>query len=162
MVDVRIDRKARAGLDRPSWDRLRRRIARMVKAAGLADAVGAGLAPALELEACVRFTDDEVIHQLNRDYRGIDRPTDVLAFAQREGEAGALHPEVLGDVIISVATATRQARRGLEAELMFLAAHGLCHLLGYDHRDDAQEVAMNARMAALLAESERRGPVRAA
>jgi probable rRNA maturation factor len=113
-------------------------------------------------EVSLRLTDDASIRRLNRDYRAKDKPTDVLAFAQREGPAGALHPAVLGDLVISVETARRQARRGLAAELLHLASHGLCHLLGYDHRDDAEEREMNARAAALRGEAKRRGRVRAA
>src|SRR5688572_15030915 len=112
----------------------------MVKAAGRSEG-----APR-ELEVSLWITGDAEIQTLNRDYRGKNKPTDVLAFAQREGEGGALHPENLGDLIISLPTARRQAKRGLAAELAFLAAHGLCHLLGYDHRDDAEEAEMNARM----------------
>lgn len=137
---------------------LRSRISRMVRAAGLSES------PPLELEMSVRLTDDPTIHELNRDYRDKDKPTDVLAFAMREGEGGGLHPEQLGDIVISVDTAERQAsaERGLVGELLFLAAHGLCHLLGYDHRDDDEEREMNARMAALLGEAERKGRIRAA
>jgi probable rRNA maturation factor len=115
-----------------------------------------------DFEVALRLTGDEAIRELNRDYRGKDKPTDVLAFAQREGEAGRLHPELLGDIIISVPTAARQAKRGLAAELVHLASHGLCHLLGYDHRDDAEERTMNARAAALRREGRRTGRVRAA
>ena len=102
------------------------------------------------------LTDDERIHQLNKIYRGKDRPTDVLAFAMHEGEDGALSAQagLLGDVVISVATAARQAAERkvtLADELELLFAHGLCHLLGYDHQDDAEERTMNARMARLLA-----------
>jgi probable rRNA maturation factor len=146
--------------------RLRGRVARMLRAAGLSEG---GARP---LEAALQLTDDAGIHELNRDYRAKDAPTDVLAFAMREGEGGSLHPEVLGDIVISVDTARRQARRKrpmhigerepLLCELLFLAAHGLCHLLGYDHRDDAEEAAMNARMQALLDESARRGRTRPA
>jgi probable rRNA maturation factor len=64
--------------------------------------------------------------------------------------------------VISIDTARRQARRGLHAELLHLASHGLCHLLGYDHRDDAEERTMNARAAALRREAKRTGRVRAA
>jgi len=115
-----------------------------------------------DYEVSLRLVDDAQIHALNRGYRKKDRPTDVLAFAQREGPAGALHPALLGDIVISVDTARRQARRGLYRELIHLASHGLCHLLGYDHRDDAEEAEMNARAAALRAEARRRGAVRAA
>ncbi len=138
--------------------RLRRELARMVRAAGLSE----GRA----LEASFRLTTDAVIHELNRGYRAKDKPTDVLAFAQREGPPGATGDEVLGDVVISVETARRQAKKrsplGLAAELRFLASHGLCHLLGYDHQTDAQEASMNARMATLLAEAGRSGRVKPA
>jgi probable rRNA maturation factor len=134
---------------------LRTEVARMIRAAARHD----GRA---DYDASLRLVDDAAIHALNRDYRGKNKPTDVLAFAQREGPAGALHPELLGDVVISIDTARRQARRGLYRELLHLASHGLCHLLGYDHRDDDEERTMNARAAALRAEASRRGPVRAA
>ena len=152
-VDVAFDRGL--AVDRAG---LRRALRRMVMAAARHDD-----AP---LEAAFRFTTDAVIHQLNRDFRAKDRPTDVLAFAQREGPPGATATAVLGDVIVSVETARRQQQRrgaaGLDTELRFLAAHGLCHLLGYDHQTDAQERTMNARMAALIGEAARAGKVRAA
>ena len=115
-----------------------------------------------DFEVALRLTTDAEIHALNRDYRKKNKPTDVLAFAQREGPGGKLHPTLLGDIVISVDTARRQAKRGLEKELLHLASHGLCHLLGYDHRDDAEEKAMNARAAKLRKEGARRGAVKAA
>jgi probable rRNA maturation factor len=117
-----------------------------------------------DFEVALRLTTDAEIRALNRDYRAKDRPTDVLAFAQREAAATSvgLHPHVLGDIVISVETARRQARRGLAAELLHLASHGLCHLLGYDHRTDEEERVMNARAAALRREGARRGRVKAA
>jgi len=115
-----------------------------------------------DFEVALRLTTDAEIKVLNRDYRAKNKPTDVLAFAQREGPAGALHPRLLGDIVISVETARRQAKRGLEKELFHLASHGLCHLLGYDHRNDAEETAMNARALALRREGSRRGRVKPA
>ncbi|MGN6105247.1 MAG: rRNA maturation RNase YbeY [Kofleriaceae bacterium] len=135
--------------------RLATEVARMVRAAARHE----GRA---DFEVSLRLTTDAEIHRLNRDYRGKNKPTDVLAFAQREGPTGALHPEVLGDLVISVETARRQAKRGLYPELLHLASHGLCHLLGYDHRDDEEERVMNARAAALRQEAKRRGRIRAA
>ncbi|QFZ92963.2 rRNA maturation RNase YbeY [Synechococcus elongatus] len=101
-------------------------------------------------EACLRFVDDGEIQQLNRDYRQQDKPTDVLAFAALEDAIPlGLEPEeplYLGDVIISVPTAQRQALgHPLETELAWLAAHGLLHLLGWDHPDDEQLEAMLAQ-----------------
>lgn len=126
------------------------------------------LAPpaAVSLEASLRLTDDETIRQLNREFRHKDKPTDVLAFAQREGPWAGVGPQLLGDIVISLPTARRQAKRktpaGVFTEVRFLASHGLCHLLGYDHNDDEEERVMNARMAALLEQAPGRGPIRAA
>jgi probable rRNA maturation factor len=157
LVSVAFDDSARRRLGPSERAELRRRLRRMVRAAALAEGRRGGL------EASFRLTEDATIHGLNRDFRGRDRPTDVLAFAQREGEGAALFPDLLGDVVISIETAERQRRgRSLSGELLFLAAHGLCHLLGYDHRDDAEEAEMNARMKRLLAEARRRGKTRAA
>ena len=142
-------------LDAKLTKQLTREVSRMVRAAALSDG-------RKDYEVVLRLCDDAAIHELNRDYRAKDKPTDVLAFAQREGPAGALHPELLGDLVISVDTARRQARRGLAVELLHLASHGLCHLLGYDHRDDDEERVMNKRAATLRREARRSGRVQAA
>jgi probable rRNA maturation factor len=97
------------------------------------------------VELSVALVDDETIRALNRDYRHKDRATDVLAFAMREGEPTPGQdggPQLLGDVIISAATAAQQARqreRPLRDELTMLLAHGLLHLLGYDHQTRREE-----------------------
>jgi probable rRNA maturation factor len=99
------------------------------------------------VELSVALVDDTTIHALNRQYRRKDKPTDVLAFPMQE-PAPATFSGLLGDVIVSVDTARRQAarrRRPLLAELTLLLAHGLLHLLGYDHRNDAEERVMTAR-----------------
>jgi len=133
--------------------RLRREIGRMVHAVALSER-------RKDVEVAVRLCTDATIRELNRDYRDIDKPTDVLAFAQRE--AANADRSVLGDIVISVETANRQAKQGLHAELLHLASHGLCHLLGYDHQSDADEHVMNARASALRREAVRLGRVRAA
>ncbi len=133
--------------------KLRREVARMVKAAALSER-------RKDLEVALRLCDDATIRELNRDYRSKDKPTDVLAFAQREAQT-ADHA-LLGDIVISVDTAKRQAKKGLYAELLHLASHGLCHLLGYDHRDDEEERVMNERAAGLRKEAARSGRVKAA
>lgn len=107
-----------------------------------------------ERELSLLLCDDATIHALNRDFRGKDKPTDVLAFAMGEGEHAELHPHVLGDVVISLDTAARQAReakRALEDEVTMLLAHGLLHLLGLDHRDRREERRMTARTDLLRA-----------
>ncbi|MBQ5832273.1 MAG: rRNA maturation RNase YbeY [Selenomonadales bacterium] len=109
-------------------------------------------------EVSLMFTDDETIHEMNREYRGIDRPTDVLSFALEEGEEEEIYggPEenLLGDIIISVETATRQAEEyghSVEREMAFLALHGMLHLLGYDHMEEEERQEMRAQEEAILA-----------
>ena len=95
----------------------------------------AGAARSLRVrgEMSLVLAGDGLLHRLNREYRGKDRPTDVLSFPGEGGEAG------LGDVVISVQTAERNARSGgrtLARELDVLALHGFLHVLGYDHETD--------------------------
>ena len=108
-------------------------------------------------EVSLMFTDDETIHEMNREYRGIDRPTDVLSFALEEGEEEEIYggPEenLLGDIIISVETATRQAEEyghSVEREMAFLALHGMLHLLGYDHMEEEERLEMEAHQKEIL------------
>ena len=118
-------------------------------------------------DVSLTFTDDEEIHQLNREYRGIDRPTDVLSFAMQEDGVEELDiifevesedeadpiSGMLGDIIISVDTAIAQSEEyghSLEREIGFLFVHGFLHLIGYDHQDDAAEVEMTAKQEAIL------------
>lgn len=124
--------------------------------------VAVGRTESLELELSVNFCDDETIRVMSRDYRGMDKPTDVLAFSLREGPTGKIHPEQLGDVVVSLETAKRQKKTTLLAEVSLLAAHGLCHLLGYDHQNAAQTKEMNERIKKILTESTRRGRIQAA
>ena len=109
-------------------------------------------------EVDITLVDDAAIHELNRTYRGIDRPTDVLSFALDEGEE---EPEVdddeiellLGDVIISAPTAVRQGEEyghGLEREMTYLAVHGMLHLLGYDHMEEKDKLIMRKREEEVL------------
>ena len=84
-------------------------------------------------ELSLVLSGDRLLQRLNRDYRGKDKPTDVLSFPGEGGEAG------LGDIVISVETAERNARslgRTLPQELDVLALHGLLHVLGHDHETD--------------------------
>jgi len=105
-------------------------------------------------ELSIVLTDDDHIHELNKVYRGKDRPTDVLAFAMREGKFSNLAGELLGDVIVSIPTARRQAEeRQVDAlaEVTMLLAHGLLHLLGWDHDTPARDRAMRKETDRLCA-----------
>jgi len=107
-----------------------------------------------ESEVSFLLTDDATVHELNKSYRKINRPTDVLAFALREGDFAELAGAALGDVVISVHTARKQAdERGaaLVDEITMLAAHGLLHLLGWDHDTPAKDRRMRAETDRLCA-----------
>jgi probable rRNA maturation factor len=87
-------------------------------------------------EVCVSLVDDAEIQQLNSLYLGKDKPTNVLSFSLQEGEFSGINPDILGDIVISVETAIRDAAKsGLTSseEIDFLIIHGLLHLLGYNH-----------------------------
>ncbi len=109
-------------------------------------------------ELSVTLTTDEKIHALNKKYRGIDRATDVLSFAFRESDEPEIlgeTVEILGDIIISVERAESQAAdfgHSFLREIIFLEVHGLLHLLGYDHIEDADRVEMEAEQDFVMAE----------
>src|SRR5512139_3189413 len=118
-----------------------------------------------EVEVALVVTSDEAVQALNREYRGIDSPTDVLSFAAQEAAAAepdlALPPELaaemdrhLGDIVIAYPYASRQAQHfgnTVAAELRLLAIHGTLHLLGYDHATPEEEETMWAEQEAILA-----------
>ncbi len=100
-------------------------------------------------EVSITLTNNEHIHELNLRYRGIDRPTDVLSFALNEGEEPEIFDgpmvDVLGDIIISVERAVEQAAEyghSVQREIAFLTVHGMLHLLGYDHMEEADRIEM--------------------
>lgn len=110
-------------------------------------------------EVSVLLTDDVDIKQLNRDYRGIDAPTDVLAFSMHEGEDGDVNPSLLGDLVVSLETAARQAATtdglggvcgNLETETALLTVHGMLHLLGYDHQTQEEAEIMFERQESIF------------
>jgi len=107
-------------------------------------------------EVSLTFVDDDSIQVLNRDHRAKDRPTDVLSFPQwnpGDDMPPAPLPIPLGDIVISVETAERQAAEyghTIEREIGFLMAHGLLHLLGLDHETPEEEAEMRDRQRHLL------------
>lgn len=105
-------------------------------------------------EICIELTNDAIIHEFNRDYRNVDRPTDVLSFPSSEGEELISVPDGhLGDIMISVETAGRQAEElfhSTEREITFLAIHGTLHVLGYDHMVPDDEEIMTRRQREII------------
>jgi probable rRNA maturation factor len=111
-----------------------------------------------EIELSIVLTDDAEIRALNRDWRGQDKPTNVLSFPQMsfgDGEAPAPDaPALLGDVVIALETCQREVAAGdaasLADHLSHLVVHGVLHLLGHDHENDAEAEEMERRETALL------------
>jgi probable rRNA maturation factor len=145
-INILVDEGVEAGIE-PSW---LEDVAQRVLAAEKADA---------KAEVGIVVTGQEMVQQLNRDYRGQDEPTDVLAFSTREeadgpsfifAPDGLLH---LGEVIISYPQALKQAEEHghtLKRELSILLIHGLLHLLGYEHEEKEPRSKMQAREKELL------------
>jgi len=133
-------------LDEVSAERISALLARVLEGEAVED--GAGLT--------IEIADDELLHELNREHRGVDGPTDVLSFAAEEGEAfpGAPdQPRYLGDIAVSVETVRRNAAEaGLTTaqEIDHVLVHGVLHLLGWDHESDEDEAAMRAREESYL------------
>lgn len=139
VVEVRAERLSGAAAH---LRQLRRSAARFLAALDLED-----------VELSVLLTDDAGIRSLNRSWRRKDRPTDVLSFPVGSPPPGMKRPRHLGDVILSLDTARRQARahgRSLAAELDLYLAHGVLHLLGYDHHRRADAIRMARLESSLL------------
>lgn len=111
-----------------------------------------------ERYASIVLTNDELIHIYNREYRNVDRATDVLSFPADEGDDLVSPPDgFLGDIMISVPRAEQQGKElghSTERELAFLAVHGILHLLGYDHIDPKDEKLMLSRQREIMASEE--------
>jgi probable rRNA maturation factor len=106
-------------------------------------------------EVSILLVDDQQIKKLNKEYLGRNRPTDVISFSQIEGECSHINTHLLGDVVISVETAKRQAKENniiLQDEITFLLIHGILHMLGYDHEGSVRkEREMRVKERELLA-----------
>jgi len=154
-LGIQIDKKFQ-GLVKERWLR------RVVEGCFSTQSAGA------EVELGLLITDDETVRELNRRYRGIDEPTDVISFALTEEKTdgdsspfvtppdGFLH---LGEVIVSYPQAVRQAEEqhhGIEEEIALLVVHGTLHLLGYEHDEPVREQEMRAVEERILFEVEKR------
>ena len=117
-------------------------------------------------EVTVTFVDDESIQDLNREYRNLDKPTDVLSFSMWEESESELKinydgderpgEDPIGDIVISLPTAKRQSEEyghSLEREIGFLFVHGFLHLIGYDHQDEQSERIMMEKQELVLQEA---------
>ncbi|MEO5324873.1 rRNA maturation RNase YbeY [Mesorhizobium sp. CC13] len=141
-VELDIDLMVEAG----AWageDELRALVERAVPAA-LAEA-GADMAQGVELSLV--FTDDESIRRLNAEWRGKDKPTNVLSFPAFPIAPGDPLPPMLGDIVLASETVAREAAeedKPLENHITHLIVHGLLHLLGYDHETDEEAEEMEA------------------
>lgn len=144
VIDVRIEPSLRSGLRAP-W--VRRIVERTLAFAQV---------PPSEVSLLV--TGDDEVRRLNRDYRGIDRTTDVLSFRLTESAVEFPRPSEapveLGQVVVSFPQALRQARdygHSTGREVAFLVTHGTLHLLGYDHQSSEDKARMTAAQEAVLA-----------
>jgi probable rRNA maturation factor len=117
---------------RVDTSRLRRSLKRLLKELNCKDP-----------EISLLLVDDEKIREINKAYLNRDRSTNVISFPMAQGLFGHIHPEILGDIILSTETAARDARTGhldFMDEVEFLLIHGLLHLIGYNHENtDADE-----------------------
>ncbi len=147
-VELYVDESTTSGIDAETWQVWFQRWLTQLQP---------DQSPIDAYELSLRLTDDREIQTLNAQYRQKDQPTDVLAFAALEVDLPAPtaleEPLYLGDIVISIETAIGQAQQqghSLEQELAWLAAHGLLHLLGWDHPDDEQLQQMLQQQATLL------------
>jgi probable rRNA maturation factor len=148
-TDIQIDERFQPEID-----------ARLIEQAIMAALAAEGVAGVIEVSVLV--TDDATLHQLNRDYRNVDAPTDVLSFADDDESDSAPTafvrppdaPRYLGDLAISYERVVAQATEyghSRARELAFLTVHGMLHLLGYDHeRGAAEQAAMRAREEVIM------------
>lgn len=105
-------------------------------------------------ELSVVFTDDAAIRALNAEWRGKDKPTNVLSFPAFPPAKGGPLPPMLGDIVLAAETVAREAQeenKPLESHMTHLVIHGLLHLLGYDHETDDEAEEMEAVERAALA-----------
>ncbi len=110
-----------------------------------------------QVEFNVILVDNDYIHNLNKEYRNIDRETDVITFALEDDKilVNASNSRILGDIYISVEKAKEQAleyQHSFKREIIFLAVHGFYHLLGYDHRNKEEEEIMFRKQEEVLDE----------
>lgn len=148
MIDVAVERVAGDWPDAVDWPNLATRAARAATEASPLAHLSAG---DMGAEISIRLSDDDEVHILNRDYRGKDKPTNVLSFPQIEPAliADMVRADgaelLLGDIVLAWQTCAREAEEkgvAVDAHAAHLVVHGTLHLLGYDHMTDEEAVQM--------------------
>jgi probable rRNA maturation factor len=141
VIEVAIEAKDWASLEAPS---------KLVQTAILAAVEGSGLVLAVNAEISIVLCSDAFIHELNREWRGYDAPTNVLSFPAGGDPASA---PLLGDIVIAFETASREAfeaGKPLRDHVAHLLVHGFLHLIGHDHVEAAEAAAMETLERAIL------------
>ncbi len=153
--------KTAVGIEAGEWKKIgavRALVRRAARVAWKRGNTGDFFIPVKDVEVSVVLSDDEHIRVLNRDYRNLDRPTNVLSFAalDADDDEPLIEPVLLGDIAVAYETTAREAAEAgisVEDHLFHLIVHGVLHLIGYDHIDDADAEVMEALEISILAEN---------
>jgi len=147
-------------LSDPRWCEGFGNIEALCRSAAVAAFVVAGLAPTMEHELSILLTDDAELRRLNRRFRGVDKPTNVLAFPGEDAGEDTVGGHLLGDVALGFETVCREARERETAadHLAHLVVHGCLHLAGYDHHEVTDAARMEAAEVAALTRLGRPNP----
>lgn len=152
-VDLRVDCKAW----KDALPDVKKTVEKAVRAAWKAGNTGDFALPVKNAEVSVMLTNDDAVHALNREYRGVDRPTNVLSFAALDDEDEPIvDPMLLGDIVVAFETTEREAaeqNKSPEEHLFHLIVHGVLHLIGYDHVEDADAEVMEALETKIMIEN---------
>lgn len=152
-VDLRVDCKAW----KDALPDVKKTVEKAVRAAWKAGNTGDFALPVKNAEVSVMLTNDDAVHALNREYRGVDRPTNVLSFAALDDEDEPIvDPMLLGDIVVAFETTEREAaeqNKTLAEHFFHLIVHGVLHLIGYDHVEDADAEVMEALETKIMVEN---------
>ncbi len=152
-VDLRVDCKAW----KDALPDVKKTVEKAVRAAWKAGNTGDFALPVKNAEVSVMLTNDDAVHALNREYRGVDRPTNVLSFAALDDEDEPIvNPMLLGDIVVAFETTEREAaeqNKSPEEHFFHLIVHGVLHLIGYDHVEDADAEVMEALETKIMIEN---------
>ena len=153
-------------IDCDAWKKMlpdvKKRIEKAAKSAWKRGNTGELFLPVKNAEVSVLLTDDHAVHSLNKQYRNIDRPTNVLSFAALDDENEPIvDPLLLGDIVVAFQTTLRESEEQNKAfsdHLFHLIVHGMLHLIGYDHMQDSEAEEMERLEMEILAENGMENP----